>query len=126
MRTAAQAEWVLDETSEAEAVVSHLSDLLQRLQCQEAEQDRIAQHQGFLSLPRMVTEDLALTKQEVCCSGGPCLSDSVTVPLWFASSRNTRSASLYAVAVLGDALVCCLLFCLMHLLQVKIGPMKRL
>ena len=65
MRSAAQAELVLDENSESEAVISYLSDLLQRAERQQAEQQRIVQHQTFLNLPRMVNEDLAQTKEEV-------------------------------------------------------------
>lgn len=65
MRTAAQAELVLDENSEGEAVISYLSDLAQRAERQQAEQQRIVHHQTFLNLPRMVNEDLAVTKDEV-------------------------------------------------------------
>ena len=65
MRTAAQAELVLDENSESEAVISYLSDLVQRAERQQAEQQRIVQHQIFLHLPRMVNEDLAQAKEEV-------------------------------------------------------------
>lgn len=65
MHTAAQAEMVLDENSEGEAVISYLSDLVQRAESQQAEQQRIVQHQTFLSLPRMVNDELALAKQEV-------------------------------------------------------------
>ena len=65
MRTAAQAELVLDENSESEAVISYLSDLVQRAERQQAEQQRIVQHQTFLNLPRMVNEDLAQAKEEV-------------------------------------------------------------
>lgn len=65
MRTAAQAELVLDENSEGEEVISYLSDLARRAERQQMEQQRIVHHQTFLNLPRMVNEDLALTKDEV-------------------------------------------------------------
>lgn len=68
MRTAAQAEMVLDESSEGEVVVSYLSDLLQQAEGQQAEQQRIVQHQTFLNLPKMVNEDLDLAKDEVSLS----------------------------------------------------------
>ena len=71
MRNAAQAEMVLDENSEGDAVISYLSDLVQRAEGQQAEQQRIVQHQAFLNLPRMVNEELAQAKAEVspfpCC-----------------------------------------------------------
>ena len=72
MRTAAQAELVLDENSESEAVISYLSDLVQKAGRQQAEQQRIVQHQTFLSLPRMVNEDLAQAKEEVNPLSLPC------------------------------------------------------
>ena len=65
MRTAAQAELVLDKSSESEAVISYLSDLVQSAGRQQAEQQRIVQHQTFLHLPRMVNEDLTQAKEEV-------------------------------------------------------------
>ena len=67
MRTAAQAEMVLDESSEAEVVISYLSDLLQRAQTEQTEQERIVCHQSFLNIPKMVNGDLALAKEEVSC-----------------------------------------------------------
>ena len=69
MRTAAQAEMVLDENSEAEVVISYLSDLMQQAQTQQTEQERIVYHQSFLNLPKMVNDDLALAQEEVSC---PC------------------------------------------------------
>ncbi len=69
MRTSAQAEMVLDENSEAEVVISYLSDLLQQAQTQQTEQERIVYHQSFLNLPKMVNDDLALAQEEVSC---PC------------------------------------------------------
>ena len=65
MRTAAQAEMVLDESSEPEVVISYLSDLLQRAQAEQTEQERIVYHQSFLNIPKMVNDDLALAKDEV-------------------------------------------------------------
>ncbi|KAL3139803.1 hypothetical protein ABBQ38_004104 [Trebouxia sp. C0009 RCD-2024] len=65
MRNAAQAEMVLDETSEGDTVISYLSDLVQRAESQQAEQQRIVHHQAFLNLPRMVNEELALAKAEI-------------------------------------------------------------
>ncbi len=67
MRTAAQAEMVLDENSEAEVVISYLSDLTQQAQAQQTEQERILYHQGVLNLPKMVNDDLALAQEEVSC-----------------------------------------------------------
>lgn len=67
MRTAAQAEMVLDESSEPEVVISYLSDLLQRAQTEQTEQERIVYHQSFLNIPKMVNDDLALAKEEVSC-----------------------------------------------------------
>ena len=65
MRTAAQAEMVLDESSEGEVVISYLSDLVQQAEGQQAEQQHIVQHQTFLNLPKMVNDDLDLAKDEV-------------------------------------------------------------
>lgn len=65
MRTAAQADMVLDENSDGEVVVSYLSDLLQQVQAQQDEQQRIVHHQTFLNIPKMVNDDLALAKEEV-------------------------------------------------------------
>ncbi|DBB06681.1 TPA: hypothetical protein ACH3X1_012189 [Trebouxia sp. C0004] len=65
MRTAAQAEMVLDENSEAEVVISYLSDLLQQAQTQQTEQERIVYHQSFLNFPKMVNDDLALAQEEI-------------------------------------------------------------
>lgn len=73
MRTAAQAEMVLDHSSEGEVVISYLSDLVQQAESQQAEQQRIVQHQTFLKLPKMVNDDLALAKEDAsalytqCC-----------------------------------------------------------
>ncbi len=76
MRTAAQAEMVLDQGSESEVVITYLLELLQQAQAQQSEQERIVQHQTFLNIPKMVNNDLALAKEEVnlpltfilCCS----------------------------------------------------------
>lgn len=83
MRTAAHAELVLDENSEGEAVISYLSDLVQRAERQQAEQQRIVRHQTFLNLPRMVNEDLAVAKEEVTllslhCTAALSIHKSVT------------------------------------------------
>ena len=77
MRTAAQAEMVLDENSEAEVVISYLSDLLQQAQTQQTEQERIVYHQTFLNLPKMVNNDLALAQEEVSCPS--CLLSILSV-----------------------------------------------
>lgn len=74
MRNAAQAEMVLDEISEGDAVICYLSELVQRAESQQAEQQRIVQHQTFLNLPRMVNEELGLAKAEV--SSFPCFSQT--------------------------------------------------
>ena len=65
MRTAAQAEMVLDESSEGDVVISYLSDLVQQAESKQAEQQRIVQHQAFLNLPKMVNDDLDLAREEV-------------------------------------------------------------
>lgn len=98
MRTAAQADMVLDESSEGEPVISYLSELVQRVESQQAEQQRIVQHQTFLNLPRMVNEELALAKEEVSSLSFPMLSHRglhcwvQTVPhdIPFDSNRLTR------------------------------------
>lgn len=77
MRTAAQAEMVLDENSEAEVVIGYLSDLLQQAQTQQTEQERIVYHQSFLNLPKMVNDDLALAQEEVSCPS--CLLSILSV-----------------------------------------------
>ena len=87
MRTAAQAELVLDENSESEAVISYLSDLMQRAGRQQAQQQRIVQHQAFLNLPRMVNEDLTQAKEEVISPlplmhGRPCPEFFTKLPAW--------------------------------------------
>lgn len=66
MRTAAQAEMVLDEESEELVVIDYLTELLQRAEAQQSQQEIITKHQSFLKLPVMVNGDLALAKEEVC------------------------------------------------------------
>ena len=71
LRTAAQAEMVLDARSERSEVTAYLADLLQRVQRQQVQQQRITQHQAFLSLPQMVNEDLPLAQDEVSHLANP-------------------------------------------------------
>lgn len=65
MRTAAQAEMVLDEESEELVVIDYLTELMQRAEAQQVQQQRIIKHQTFLKLPVMVNGDLAFAKEEV-------------------------------------------------------------
>ena len=65
MRTAAQAEMVLDEESEELVVIDYLTELLQQAEAQQSLQERTMKHQSFLKLPVMVNEDLRTAKEEV-------------------------------------------------------------
>lgn len=104
MRNAAQAEMVLDETSEGDTVISYLSDLVQRAESQQAEQQRIVHHQAFLNLPRMVNEELALAKAEV--SSFPCFSQTcfhcwVSCAILCAFCHSARRAQLLSLMAHG-------------------------
>ena len=57
---------VLDEDSEELVVIDYLTELMQRAEAQQVQQERIIKHQTFLKLPVMVNGDLALAKEEVC------------------------------------------------------------
>lgn len=99
MRTAAQADMVLDENSEAEVVISYLSDLLQQAQTQQTEQERIVYHQSCLNLPKMVNDDLALAQEEVSL---PLLCSS-TLPgcvVWMARHQS------YILCILPSTATC--------------------
>ncbi|KAL3154308.1 hypothetical protein ABBQ32_013793 [Trebouxia sp. C0010 RCD-2024] len=86
MRNAAQAEMVLDEISEGDAVICYLSELVQRAESQQAEQQRIVQHQTFLNLPRMVNEELGLAKAEI----------ELRLLVWTSSSEWAEASTTWA------------------------------